>query len=350
MVDSLPQRQVLLVKTSSLGDVIHAMPAITEAAQHNVRFTWVVEEAFAEVAALHPAVDQVIPVALRRWRKGGRGVGAEFRSFVRQLRGQSFDLVLDSQGLIKSAFLSGLAPGPSAGFSHTSAREPWAAFFYGARHAVAKGQHAVQRQRQLFAQALGYALQPQLPHGLSLSAEPSRRVLLLHGTTWQTKHWPQAMWVGLAQLIAEAGFEPAVTWGNEAEQTRAEDIAKESAATLIPRMGLTELASVLAGAAAVVGVDTGLTHLSATMGTPTVGIYGPTSPELTGCMGTRCVSLSSELACAPCLSASCRDYAGPALQWHSHSVTPACFAQTTPAVVWAQVSQLMSLAKSGVAQ
>ena len=151
-------RNVLLVKTSSLGDVIHAMPAITEAAAHGIQFTWVVEEAFADAARLHPHVDEVIEVAVRRWRRNIGKARPEVAQFRRRLRQHRYDLVLDSQGLLKSALITGLARGPVAGYSHTSAREPWAAFFYSRRHRVPHGQHAIQRQRQLFAQALGYPL------------------------------------------------------------------------------------------------------------------------------------------------------------------------------------------------
>ena len=348
MADDIRQhsagQHVLLVKTSSLGDVIHAMPAITEAASHGVRITWVVEEAFADIARLHPHVHAVIEVAVRRWRSNLSTARTEFAAFRQRLRKDTYDLVLDSQGLLKSAAISLLAKGPVAGYSHTSAREPWSAFFYRARHRVAPHQHAIQRQRQLFAQALGYPLAAQMPDGLPIQVERGKQVLLLHGTTWATKHWPDRMWQGLAELVAAAGYEAVMTWGNSAEQVRAEQLAQQASVTVLPKQSLPQLAQHLAAAAAVVGVDTGLTHLSATMGTPTVGVYGPTSPALTGCLGRHTVSLSSQLQCAPCIADRCRAYRGAELLWREHPVDPPCFAELTPERVWQQAQQLMQQA------
>ena len=156
MVDTA--KRVLLVKTSSMGDVVHALPAVSDAAAHGHQIDWVVEEAFADVAGLHPDVHEVIPVAVRRWRKNPVASRTEIKQFVARLREVKYDLVLDSQGLIKSALLTLFARGPSVGFSHTTAREPLAALTYRRHCMVPKGQHAVLRQRQLFSQALNYSL------------------------------------------------------------------------------------------------------------------------------------------------------------------------------------------------
>ena len=207
--------RALLVKMSSLGDVVHALPAVTDAAAAGVRFDWVVEEGFADIAAMHPAVDRVIPIAWRRWRKSLLDAGGASRAalgeFYAALRAGHYDVVLDSQGLIKSAVVAALARGPRSGFSHTVAREPWAAFAYGARHLVPAGQHAIDRQRQLFAATFGYELPEVSLSGIEQNGARKREVVLLHGTTWATKHYPETMWCALAQSVVASGYTPVVT-------------------------------------------------------------------------------------------------------------------------------------------
>ncbi|HIQ53746.1 MAG TPA: lipopolysaccharide heptosyltransferase I, partial [Pseudomonas pachastrellae] len=145
--------RVLLIKTSSLGDVIHTLPALTDAARAipGIRFDWVVEEGFAEIPSWHPAVDAVIPVAIRRWRKKPLQAvrSGEWGNFKRRLRETQYDLVIDAQGLLKSAWLTRYARAEVVGLDKSSAREPLAARFYQRRLAVAWGQHAVERTRQL---------------------------------------------------------------------------------------------------------------------------------------------------------------------------------------------------------
>ena len=154
--------RVLLIKTSSLGDILHVLPALSDAAAAipGIRFDWVVEEAFAEVPSWHPAVDRVIPVAIRRWRKNGLRalLSGEWGGFRKQLRMEEYDQVLDAQGLIKSALVSWMARGERVGLDADSAREPLASRFYDRSIAVAKGEHAVIRLRRLFAEALGYPM------------------------------------------------------------------------------------------------------------------------------------------------------------------------------------------------
>ena len=328
---------------SSLGDVVHALPAVTDASVSGAQIDWVVEEAFADIPALHPGVHRVIPIAWRRWRKDLRAAKAEMRAFFRELREQRYDIVLDSQGLIKSAAVALFTHGARHGFAFTVAREPWAAFAYQQGHAVATGQHAIERQRLLFAQSLGYEL-PDTPalSGLETKSNLSQQVFLLHGTTWPSKHWPLMMWQALAKLVVAEGYEPVVTWGNADERERAEAIASASGATLLDRQSISELTGKLANAAAVIGVDSGLAHLSAALGTPTVGLYGPTNSVLTGCRGLRSVCLQAQLSCAPCLDKTCRRFVGESLRWQGQLVQPPCFAQLTPQQVWRQTQQLMA--------
>ena len=331
--------RVLLVKTSSLGDLIHSFPAISDAgrALPGIRFDWLVEKSFAEVPAWHPAVAEVIPIALRRWRRDWRKAwrSGELKAFRARLRETRYDLVLDAQGLIKSALPAFLARGPRAGLDRASAREPLSSFFYQRRYAVAREQHAIERVRQLFAHALGYAL-PSGPadYGLHFSHVHDaavRRLILLHGTTWPSKHWPEAYWAELAHLAAGNGFEVALPWGDPDDRLRAERIIKMAGCgELLPRLGLSELARTLARATGVVGVDSGLAHLAAAVGTPAITQYGPTRTDLTGAVGPRQLNLAADFGCAPCMQRDC-DYAGKA------GVEPACFEALSPDLVFSRL-------------
>ncbi len=341
------QDRVLLIKMSSLGDVVHAMPAVTDAVNAGYRIDWVVEEAFADLVAMHPSVDRVIPVAWRRWRKQFRQARPQMWDFYRSLRLERYQHIIDSQGLIKSAMVSLLAKGGGEryGFSHTVAREPWAAFAYHRRHVVPRAQHAIDRQRQLFSAALNYALPINESSGLAglrlmQTARESKQVILLHGTTWASKHWPQNMWQELVALSKQAGFEPVVTWGNEVERSRAELLAGYGA-SIQPKVSLSELLAVLQNAALVIGVDSGLCHLSAALGTPTLGLYGPTSARLTGCRGQRAQALQGQAPCVPCIRPTCTQFRGDIPLWKQQPVQPPCFATLSPEVVWRQAHGLL---------
>jgi heptosyltransferase-1 len=283
--------RVLIVKTSSLGDLVHALPAVTDAhaARTQVRFDWLSEKAFAEIPAWHPAVERVIPCEMRRWRKNLwlSWRSGEWRRFRNALRESPYDLVLDAQGLFKSAFLASQARGPVAGH----ARENAAALFYDRSIPVPRNDHAVDRQRDLFAKALGYerpVTAPDFGLARALFAKPDLAqpyVVFLHATTWPTKCWPESYWQQLGRWFMHQGCSVVLPWGNEAERIVAERIATDFGGVVLPRMNLTAVAGVLAHAQVVVGVDTGLAHLAAAVNTPSVTLYGPTLPGLTGTIG-----------------------------------------------------------------
>lgn len=293
--------RVLLIKTSSLGDVIHTLPALTDAARviPGIQFDWVVEEGFAEIPAWHPAVARVIPVAIRRWRKNLWQTlrNGEWRRFKQRLREAKYDLVIDAQGLLKSAWLTRYVKAPVAGLDRESAREPLACRFYDRAYPVPREQHALERVRQLFAQALDYPLPGGIgDYGLDRTqlADPSAQpyLLFLHGTTWPSKHWPEANWRQLAERMSELGWAIRLPWGNDTEKARAERIvAGLDNAAVLPRLNLAGVAKVIAGARACVAVDTGLGHLAAALDVPTLSLYGPTRPERVGAYGRSQVHL-----------------------------------------------------------
>ncbi len=290
--------RLLIVKTSSLGDVIHNLPLIADlhARVPGLEIDWVVEENFADIPALHPGVAEVIPVAVRRWRKRlfSRATRAEISAFRKALAGHHYDWILDTQGLVKSAVISAGAKGARHGQDRNSAREPLASLFYRHRHAVARGRHAVTRNRQLAAQALGYTLDDAPPdYGIPRAKDrypglPQQYVVGLHGTSRDSKLWPVAQWIALGNTLAGRDFPLILPWGNEAERLRAEQIAVAVPhAVVLPRLRLADIATVLSGAKAAVGVDTGLIHLAVALDVPTVAIYTDTDPALTGVLGGR---------------------------------------------------------------
>lgn len=293
--------RVLLIKTSSLGDVVHTLPALTDAQQAipGIQFDWVVEEGFAEIPAWHPAVAQVIPVAIRRWRKNLLQTlrSGEWRRFKARLRETRYDLVIDAQGLLKSAWLTRYVKAPVAGLDRDSAREPLASRFYDHRYAVPRDRHALERVRQLFAHALGYQLPQDIgDYGLDRAqlAAPGEPpyLLFLHGTTWPSKHWPEAYWRELAERMSAFGWAIRLPWGNAEEKARAERIADGIAgASVLPRLNLGGVAKVIAGARACVAVDTGLGHLAAALDVPSISLYGPTLPGRVGAYGRSQVHL-----------------------------------------------------------
>lgn len=335
--------RVLLVKTSSLGDVLHTLPALSDAARQlpGIRFDWVVEEAFVEVPAWHAAVERVIPVALRRWKHNPLRVlrAGEPQSAVRALRRQHYDLVLDAQGLLKSAVITRFARGTRAGLDGNSAREPIAARAYHRKFPVPRQQHAVERVRQLFAAALDYALPATAPdYGIRqrfAGQGQGRYLVFLHGTTWPTKHWPEAYWGELASLAAAQGLQVKLPWGSDEERQRAQRIAAlHETVEVLPRMSLGELATLIAGASGAVGVDTGLVHLAAALGTPCITLYGSTDPGLIGTLGESQLHLRVQFECAPCLGKTC-SFSG------ASSVFPACYETLGPGRVWSTLGRLI---------
>lgn len=292
--------RVLIVKTSSMGDVIHTLPALTDAkaAISNIEFDWVVEENFAEIPAWHPTVKRVIPVALRRWRKNwfSKAVRTERKAFMANLRSRRYDYVIDAQGLFKSAFfIVRRAKGVKHGYDRKSVREPIASLFYDKKHHVSKKLHAIERVRTLFAQSLNYTsfskvgdygIAPTFQSQKIIASAGQPYLLFLHSTTREEKHWPEAYWQRLIELVKNRHLNVKLPWGTEKEHQRALRLAKGcDHVEVLPKSTLTELAGVLAGAKAVVSVDTGLSHLAAALSCPNLTLFGPTDPELIGTYG-----------------------------------------------------------------
>jgi heptosyltransferase-1 len=309
--------KVLLVKTSSLGDVVHTFPAVTDAlaAIPGLQIDWLVESAFSDVARLHPGVQAVIEMSARRWRKTlfQARTWREIADVRRRLRANGYDRVVDAQGLIKSAVFSRLAGRPIHGFDRASVRESLATLAYSVRHPVSRDLHAIERTRRLVGDALGYApTLDRLDYGIVAPEPPSwmtRRqglALMLHGTTWASKRWPSHHWIALAAELSASGYAPAMTYGDDEERAIAEAVKTAvSQVELIPRLSMRDIASVIAQCRLVVGVDTGLLHLAAAFGVRTIGLFASTSPQLTGPVGRSVSVIEATTPCAPCRKRVC---------------------------------------------
>ena len=303
-------RDILFIKTSSLGDVIHHMPAITEARARlpDARMSWVVEEAFAPLVRLHPAVDEVIEVASRRWRSAlsQPSTWREMWRFGRAMRARRFDTIVDTQGLIRTGLMTRCARGERHGYDVASVRESLAARCYDKRHQVDRGLHAVARNRLLTASALGYVPEGSPDFGLDtvrpgpVSARPY--VVLLHATARREKEWPEPRWIELGVAFADT-HDLVIPWGTPAERARSERLASVLPSARVPdRQPLDAVARLIAGASLVVGVDTGLLHLAAALRVPLVGVFGASEPGLTGPVGPGSIEIVGAKGAMPAVS------------------------------------------------
>jgi heptosyltransferase-1 len=275
---------ILFVKTSSLGDVIHHMPAIADVRRHipAARISWMVEEAYVPLVGLHGGVDEIIPVATRRWRchLAETRTWREIRGFCARMRGQRFDAIIDSQGLLRTALMARLASGPHHGFDRSSIREPLASRFYDVRHSIGRDVHVIERNRLLTARALGYVHAGEPEYGLQCSRSVAQRpyAIFFHSTARLDKHWIVERWIALGQALTDRGLDIVLPWGTEEERGRSEAIARDIPSAQIPeRLPVVDLCPMIANAALVVGVDTGLMHLAAALQTPLIGIFTGTS-------------------------------------------------------------------------
>ena len=326
--------RVLVVKMSSLGDVIHTLPALSDAvsALPHCQFDWVVEEAFAEIPAWHPAVDQVIPIALRRWRKHPLRdfTGPEWRQCRRALRKNHYDAVIDAQGLLKSVLVARLVKAPVFGMDKHSVREPIASRGYHQKIAVPRDLHAVERIRRLFAAALNYRV-PEGPgdYGVRQYLQTARddlppSLLFFHGTARAEKLWPENHWQELAERATREGYRVWMPWGNPEERERAERVAAACPEVqVLPKLDLLGLAGMLLEVNAAVAVDTGLAHLAAALDVPTVSLYGPTDTRLIGAYGQNQVHIQSPVGT------------------EETSDPEAMMASITPAMAWESLRQVL---------
>ncbi len=287
-------KKILIVRSSSLGDLVHMLPAISDIRHHfpEAQIDWVVEENFAEIPSWHPAVNEVIVISHRRWRKKwlSREARAERRAFAQRLRKRDYDIVLDMQGLMKSAWVVRQANGRRHGLDWHSARESLASLFYHERHKVEFWQPAVQRQRLLASLSLNYTYSGPPDFGLQRFTDHTPiqdYAVIMPSASRDDKLWPEQDWLEVFAILKQAGLGMKLLAGNEKESARAQTLIRDfDNAEVLPRMSLTEVATLLAACRIMVGLDSGLTHLAAALGRPTIGIYSASTPVRTPLEGS----------------------------------------------------------------
>lgn len=285
---------VLVVRPSSLGDVVHALAVVADIdrARPGLPVDWVAEEAFVPLVQLARGVRRVVPVALRRWRRTpfSAATWREIGAFRRDIARDRYDAVVDLQEQFKGAIIARCARGPRHGPEGRATREPIATLLHDVHHAIPPRQHFEDRCRELVAAALGYTVDgpPRfhfvagaIPAPAPAAAAP--RALLVHATSRDDKLWPEASWRALATGLGRRGIATLLPWGDEDEERRARRIVDGiDGATVLPRLGLPDLAGLIRASELVVGVDTGLVHLAAALGTPTIALFVATDPAQAG--------------------------------------------------------------------
>lgn len=316
--------KILVVKLSSLGDILHAFPAVSDLRRHfpDAQIHWLVEPAFAEVAGWHAAVDKVITVPLRAHKKTWWKLPTLLSDLRRQLRAEKYDIVLDAQGLLKSALLARLAGTEVFGFATGSAREAPAARLYKKTASVPDGLHIIDKNRQLVGKLFSIDVTTPADFGLAkfraermqagLSEELSNLtkrpcVVLLHGTTWSSKCWLETSWAELIRLFAEQGWRCLLPWGNQEEYALVQRLKRtaEQHVTVLPKLSLTDLMGVLLHVQGFVSVESGIGHLAAALDVRGVMLHGPTDPGYSGILGKACQHITSGLYCSPCFKRDC---------------------------------------------
>lgn len=344
--------RVLIVRLSAMGDLVQTLPAITDAkrARPEITFDWVVDEAFADVPRMHAGIDRVISSSFKRYGRGWRKAFAsgEIQAFLKQLREHRYDLIVDVQGEFKSALAALLARGSRAGYVGTDVHEWGAHLTYAQRHRAAKGQHSLRRMRQLLASVLDYTYDAETIHynidrsrlptiGIAL---PRPYLVFIHSTSWTSKNWPIDHWRRLTRLARDAGYTIILPWGSDAERLKSEDLkGDDNGVIVLPPMSIAQKASIINNAAATVGLDTGLSHIAAALGVPSVTVYGATNPALVGALGENQVHVVPEFRCLYCHQKTCRLDGLERRQ-------PACLDTVSGSVVWDELSILLAISSS----
>lgn len=284
-------QSALIIRPSSLGDIVHALPVVHDLDRHceGIAVDWVVEEPFVGLVALNPRVRRVIPIALRRWRRQplASATWREAGAFRREVAAERYTAVLDFQEQVKGALIASLARGPAHGPDRASIREPIATLAYRYTHRIDPEQHLIDRCRALAGAAFGYAPSGAPNFGLTVpppdDAPEGRYAVFLHASSRIDKLWPGEHWRALIEHVTRSGVRVVLPWGTHEEAVRSGALANGIDRALVPaHRSVAQLAALLSRAEFVCGVDTGLVHLAAALGVPTVALFSSTDPHLAG--------------------------------------------------------------------
>jgi heptosyltransferase-1 len=341
--------KVLIIKMSSMGDIVHLFPALSDVVAHipDIKFDWVVEKPFEDLPRLHKSINKVIPISLRHWRKNlsKKKSWVEAKDFLKNLKSTKYDLIIDAQGLLKSAVIGKLAGGRLVGTTWQATRESLACRLYDEQHFISVHHHAVTRLRNLFTKIFNLSNINDTPDfGIQanilpdIEADYKHKIVFLHSTTWSTKHIPLRTWQDLASRIGNDGHQILLPWVSQVENIRAKNILDYCVGNntavlpkILPKLDLLSMISVLNQSNGVVAVDTGLGHIAAALEKPIVSIYGATAPEKTGAVGIYSKNMSAVLPCSPCLSRRC-------LQHETNDFS--CYKKFSPDYIWQSLQEM----------
>lgn len=355
--------RILIIKLSSIGDLIHTFPAIVDANTKikNIIIDWVVDEDFIGVVELQQQfchnrskdlINKIIALPLRKlksnfWREIFK---FPIKKLIKNLRTEKYDLIIDAQGLLKSAIVARLASSLMiSGFDFYSAKEPIASFLYDDKLKISKEWHAIRRLRELFANSLNYKYDPELiDYGFnrqnfinSFNTVPindTKYIVLLHGTTWETKHWPEGSWIELANLLSKQQFKIVImTYGKKQQEFADRLLISNPEIKILSNLNFNQIAVVIANSIGVVAVDTGFAHLAASLNVPIIAIYGATSSIKSGVLGTNSINLQSKYHCSPCLAKFCIEYKNG-----KSKIKQPCLQEITPEIIMQELNKFIS--------
>lgn len=342
-------RKILITKITSMGDLIQTLPAITDAVKAfpGLKFDWIAEESFKEIPRLHPSVDKIITLPYRRWKKNKWQAlkSGEIAEFLKVLRSERYEMIIDAQSNLKSAFVSALARGKRVGLDGKSVHEYGAHLAYHKKVRVNRKQNHAERVRQMMAAVLGYELpKTQADYGVDPANLPSlnfklpeKFVMAIPITSASNKLWPESYWDEVIKDLVRCGYEVVLPWWSDEEKARALRLKNNSPLIhLLPILSLSEKASVLFQAKAAISIDTGLAHMAAMLNIPNICIYGSSNPDLCGTIGAKQIHLRANApSCSPCSRAKCA-YEG------SSDYKPACLETIKPEQVLESFYKLLS--------
>ena len=290
--------KILIIKLTSMGDLMHALPALTDASKQipNIEFDWVVDESFSEIPLWHPKVNSVIKTNHRIWKRNifSFKLLNEINNIKKILNNKNYDAVIDMQNNLKSAAVSYLIKEPVNGMDKESVREYLAHFAYQFKHSIAKDDHAINRQRNLLAMSLDYKIKEEkLDYGITTNnfkkpklQLPKNYLFLVHNASWPSKMWPISYWQELIKYINQEGFVGLLPSGSIEEYERAREIASVSDQCIaLKTLSLNETAFIINQAKGCICSDTGLAHLAALLNKPSVTMYSVTKTGLIGTKG-----------------------------------------------------------------
>ena len=315
----------LIIRLSSLGDLIHTLPAFSELRKKypSAKISWIVEENGKEILDLVLGLDRIVPVKLKRWKMGSRKFWQEFAELRKEIRKKD-QVAIDFQGLVKSGFMAYIAGARRRiGFHRNNLKERQASIFYTENlEEVSEKDHVIDKNLKLLS-LLGidggsYEFPLQLPEELSknvqrilekLGCDPQKRLVLLNvGAAWETKRWDADRWVQMVKKIESDEIFPVLLWGSDVEQELAEKVRLKAEIPMVPSLSLQKVMMLIQGAAVLVSGDTFALQAAGALDTPVVGLFGPTTPSRNGPFREQDRVIFHEMECSHCYKRTCSHF------------------------------------------